>query len=301
MPVSRCSTWARTHRRSRSRRPLAQPAGSWPSASRRRCRDATPPFGPSFALSGTLASRRRYSSAVRPSPATTTPGASAPTAGQGPTAAARSPLWSAPCAAAPTTSADVGATIVLFNRDLRLTDNSALTAAAAGSVVPLFVLDDALLRRGAPNRVRFMLNSLEDLRHSLRSLGADLVVRAGDTVTETVATVRAVGATAVAASADVSAFAQRRQSALADACADAGATFELHPGVTVVPPGELRPTGGGGHFRVFTPYWRKWSTATWRDVRAAPSRLALPSGVDVGRLPSFATLVSGTCSPDVVT
>jgi deoxyribodipyrimidine photo-lyase len=110
----------------------------------------------------------------------------------------------------------VGTTIVLFNRDLRLNDHPALSgAAAAGPVVPLFVLDPALLRRGAPNRVRFLLESLDDLRHSLRSLGADLVVRAGDTVTETIAVVRAVGASAVAASADVSALAQRRQRALA--------------------------------------------------------------------------------------
>jgi deoxyribodipyrimidine photo-lyase len=196
----------------------------------------------------------------------------------------------------------VGATIVLFNRDLRVTDHPALaSAAAAGPVVPLFVLDHALVRRGAPNRLRFLLDSLHDLRHSLRSLGADLVVRAGDTVTETVEVIRAVGASTVATSADVSAFAQRRQRSLADACAEAGATLELHPGVTIVPPGELRPTGGGGHFRVFTPYWRRWSTVTWRDVHAAPSRLALPSKVDVGRLPSLATLASGTCSPDVVT
>jgi deoxyribodipyrimidine photo-lyase len=194
----------------------------------------------------------------------------------------------------------VGATIVLFNRDLRVTDHPALAAAAAGPVVPLFVLDPALLRRGAPNRVRFLLESLDDLRLSLRSLGADLVVRRGDTVTETVALIRAVGASAVATSADVSALAQRRQCALADACADAGATFDLHAGVTIVPPGALRPAGGG-HYRVFTPYWRKWSTATWREVREAPSRLALPPGVDVGQLPSSATVVAGRCSPDVVT
>ena len=115
------------------------------------------------------------------------------------------------------------------------------------------------------------------------------------------AVVHAVGASAVAASADVSALAQRRQRALADACAHAAVTFELHPGVTIVQPGELLPAGGGGHFRVFTPYWRKWSSATWSTLRAAPSRLALPSGVDVGLLPSFATLAAGTCSPDVVT
>src|SRR3954471_22524184 len=132
---------------------------------------------------------------------------------------------------------------MLFNRDLRLTDHPALSAAAAaGPVVPLFVLDPVLMRRAAPNRVRFLLESLDDLRRSLRRAGGDLVVRMGDTVTETMAMLHAVGATTVAASADVSALAQRRQQALADACAATGATLELHPGVTVVPPGELRPT-----------------------------------------------------------
>ena len=113
-------------------------------------------------------------------------------------------------------------TIVLFNRDLRVADHPALTAAAAGPVVPLFVLDHALLRRGAPNRLRFLLDSLDDLRDSLRSLGADLVVRAGDTGAETVAMVRAVGASAVAASADVSALARLDHT---------GVTFHaVHPG-----------------------------------------------------------------------
>ena len=40
------------------------------------------------------------------------------------------------------------AAIVLFNRDLRVHDNPALAAAArAGRVVPLFVLDEAILSR----------------------------------------------------------------------------------------------------------------------------------------------------------
>lgn len=54
--------------------------------------------------------------------------------------------------------------VVLFTRDLRLRDQPALAAAAreAERVVPLFVLDDALLwtNCGAPNRVAFLHDCL---------------------------------------------------------------------------------------------------------------------------------------------
>ena len=49
--------------------------------------------------------------------------------------------------------------------------------------------DDALLasRFAAPNRLRFLLDSLEDLDAALRSRGAGLVVRRGDVVGEAMA------------------------------------------------------------------------------------------------------------------
>ena len=75
--------------------------------------------------------------------------------------------------------------IVLFTRDLRLHDNPALRAACDEfeRVVPLFVLDDAVLERfGAPNRVAFLLESLRDLDLALRAQGGALVVRRGDLI-----------------------------------------------------------------------------------------------------------------------
>jgi len=68
--------------------------------------------------------------------------------------------------------------IVLFTRDLRVHDHPAL-AAAVGSceqVLPLFVLDEKLLGCfGAPNRVAFLLDSLQDLRRSLEARGGGYV------------------------------------------------------------------------------------------------------------------------------
>ncbi len=54
--------------------------------------------------------------------------------------------------------------VVLFTRDLRLHDQPALAAAVerAERVVPLFVLDDAVLATfGAPNRLAFLARRAE--------------------------------------------------------------------------------------------------------------------------------------------
>ena len=84
--------------------------------------------------------------------------------------------------------------IVWFRRDLRVHDHPALTAAARGAerVVPVFVLDDALLhgRFESGPRGRFLLGCLRELREALRERGADLVVRAGDPARELAALAR---------------------------------------------------------------------------------------------------------------
>ena len=110
--------------------------------------------------------------------------------------------------------------IVLFTRDLRVHDNPALAAAveAAERVLPLFVLDDGIggTRFGAAaGRRAFLRESLADLDASLRRLGGALDVRRGEVVAETVRAARAVGATTVFASADVSPYAVARQRRLA--------------------------------------------------------------------------------------
>ncbi len=56
--------------------------------------------------------------------------------------------------------------VMLFTRDLRLTDNPALTAAArGGTVVPLFAWDPQILAAAGGNasRLGFLLDSLQDL------------------------------------------------------------------------------------------------------------------------------------------
>jgi deoxyribodipyrimidine photo-lyase len=196
----------------------------------------------------------------------------------------------------------VRAVVVLFNRDLRVHDHPALAEAAraAETVVPLFVVDDALLASGfaVPNRAAFLVDSLTDLRSALRARGGDLVVRRGDPVAEAVAVAREVGAEAVHVSADVTAFARRREQRLVGAGLAARLDVVAFPGVGVIPADEVH-TGSGGRYKVFTPYWRAWSGHPRRVVEVAPERLALPDGVEAGNLPSAADLASGEPSPDL--
>jgi len=175
--------------------------------------------------------------------------------------------------------------VVLFTRDLRVRDNPALHAACAAAerVVPLFVVDPRI--RSSPNRRRFLAESLADLRESLRARGGDLVVRHGDPVEEAVKVAREVGAFGIGLAADHSAYAAARQRRLTAACEEERLALKLFDGVTIVPPGALRPTGGGDHYRVFTPYWRVWQTVRRREPLQAPRKVTLPDGLATGNLP----------------
>ncbi|KIH99829.1 deoxyribodipyrimidine photolyase [Streptomonospora alba] len=184
-------------------------------------------------------------------------------------------------------------TVVLFTRDLRVRDHPALSAAAARSdaILPLFVLDPAVLGRSARNRIAYLRHALADLRASLRRRGADLVVRQGDTVTETLRAAAEARAEAVFLSEDVSLTARQRVRRLE------GARIEVRtfPGVTVVPPLEITPSGRA-HYAVFTPYWRAWERREWRPAVEPPERFALPPGIAPGPLPDQDLDRSGTGS-----
>jgi deoxyribodipyrimidine photo-lyase len=76
-------------------------------------------------------------------------------------------------------------TIVWFRRDLRIADHAPLyRAALRGGVIPVFILDRALLHHPetAVARVGFMLECLRSLDQDLRGRGGRLILRSGDPV-----------------------------------------------------------------------------------------------------------------------
>jgi deoxyribodipyrimidine photo-lyase len=192
-----------------------------------------------------------------------------------------------------------GTALLLLNRDLRLHDHPALVAAAASRrLIVLFVLDDAILSRpyAAPNRLRILLDALADVRDGLRGLGNDLVIARGRPAAVVGDLVDRFDVDAVHCSADLSAFARRREADLAGVAAQGGATFTAHPGVMLVDPTQVRATGGG-HFKVFTPYWRRWSQVTPRQVLGVPDLPPPPEGLDIGAIPALSELTTGEPAP----
>ena len=201
--------------------------------------------------------------------------------------------------AATGTSGRPDVALVLLTRDLRVHDHPALVAAAeARRTIVLFVLDEWILSRpyAAPNRLRILLDALSDVRTALRGLGNDLVITRGRpaAVVRDLAVRHGVGA--IHCSADLSAFARRREHDLAEVATEVGATFTAHPGVMLVDPMQVRATGGG-HFKVFTPYWRRWSQVTPRPVLGVPDLPRAPDGIDVGDVPSLEDLTDVTPAP----
>jgi deoxyribodipyrimidine photo-lyase len=181
--------------------------------------------------------------------------------------------------------------VVLFSRDLRLHDNPVLDLAChwAAEVIPVFVFDPAL-RPAAPNRVGFLLDCLTDLRAGLRQRGGDLLISRGDPVAEVTGLARSHHAQGIILAADVSRYAQRRYQRLAAACQQYRLALREADALTVVPPGVIAPSGGD-HYRVFTPYWRAWSTWRWRPPRPAPHHVPVPPGADAGPLPRHEDLI----------
>ena len=191
--------------------------------------------------------------------------------------------------------------VVLFTRDLRVHDHAALHEAArvARHVVPLFVLDEGLLSRsGTPNRLSFLLGALGDLRRTLRGRGTDLVFRRGDPVAETVRLARETGAEAVYVGRDASAYALHRERRLVQACCEARLSVRVEQTIAIVPPGMLVPKGRD-HYRVFTPYWRRWRDEPLPPPLPSPAALTLPRRIPPGRLPRLDELVGGRASPSL--
>ncbi|GIF16912.1 cryptochrome/photolyase family protein [Actinoplanes teichomyceticus] len=177
----------------------------------------------------------------------------------------------------------MGPRIALLTRDLRIHDNPLF--AGPDPVVPLFVLDPRLGGLSA-NRQRFLHQSLADLRGTLRARGADLVVRHGDPVAEAIRLAGRTGASTIAVAGDVTAYAQRRERRLRAETVRHRIQLEITPGVTVLPPGAVRPGGGASSYRVFTPYFKAWANAGWRGLTATPANLAMPAGIAPGDLPA---------------
>src|SRR5690242_16457559 len=101
-----------------------------------------------------------------------------------------------------------------FRRDLRLSDNLALDAAAQSGapILPVFIFDPAMIeskRVGLP-RLAFMLKALDALDESLRQMDSRLWLGYGNPREILPKLVEISGATALYANSDYTPFARKR-------------------------------------------------------------------------------------------
>jgi deoxyribodipyrimidine photo-lyase len=143
--------------------------------------------------------------------------------------------------------------IMWFRQDLRLADNPALlAAAAAGPVIPVFILDDQ-----TPGEWLWGRASRWWLHHSLTALNVaePLVLRSGETVAALSALINETKAAAVYFTRDYAPWSGALEQRVKDMCDRNGLACHRHGGFLLHQPESIR-NGSGEFFKVYTPYSR---------------------------------------------
>lgn len=177
-------------------------------------------------------------------------------------------------------------TLVWFRgKDLRVADHAPLReAAAAGEVIPLFVLDPHFFAperaRELPHRLQFLLESLRSLAASLEALGSCLLTVEGKSTEVVPRLAKKWRVDHVAAFRWTEPFARERDRRVRERLSAAAIPFALHEGETLLPPGTLR-TGAGRPYTVFTPFARAFleKAAIARPLAAPRALPPLPAGL----------------------
>ena len=177
----------------------------------------------------------------------------------------------------------MNAVIHWFRRDLRISDNTALSEAArqADRVIPVFILEPAL--RTGPDagaaRLAFLLQSLESLSNRLAETGCPLIIRQGRCEEVLPQVCRETGARAVFANKCYEPDELAGDRRLSEVLFAAGVEFKLFKDAVVWEETEIL-TQAEQPYTVFTPYskaWKKRSLPKPRPLFAcASSGLAQP-------------------------
>lgn len=177
---------------------------------------------------------------------------------------------------------DTGTAIVWFRRDLRLTDNPALSAACehAQHVIALYVHapeEDGEWAPGGASRW-WLHQSLARLDESLRARGGELTIRRGGSLETLLAVVQETGATQVYWNRLYDPARVAHDMQVKSALREAGLHCESFNAALLHEPWEIR-TGQGAPYRVFTPFWKSCAAKLDELPRplSAPQRIATPS------------------------
>lgn len=175
-----------------------------------------------------------------------------------------------------------GPIIVWFRNDLRIRDNAALLAAGQSGqpVICLYVFDEAADETTAYGGAQrwWLHHSLKSLTASVEKLGCDLVLRRGSPEDIVKQIITETGAKTVLWNRRYATNHIARDSALKSELKQSGLDVFSYDGALLHEPTQLK-TGSGGPYRVYTPFWRAFSSAHEpRDPAPAPDTLVAFDG-----------------------
>lgn len=164
-----------------------------------------------------------------------------------------------------------------IRRDLRLSDNPALTAAIANGnpVLPVFVFDEFDETLGAAPALR-LESGLEALANRLAQMGQQLCLRRGRAQDVLQKLVQETGARAVHSSKSYLQEEITRDQALARALGAAGCALHWHNTRLMFEPWTVA-TKSGTPFKVYSPFWRAVRQIPVPAPLAPPARIPAPS------------------------
>ncbi|MGC9457971.1 MAG: cryptochrome/photolyase family protein [Halothiobacillaceae bacterium] len=166
--------------------------------------------------------------------------------------------------------------LLWFRRDLRLSDNPALSAALrCGRVIPVYVHAPEEEGAGAPGAAsRWWLDrALTALDADLQALGSRLVIRRGPTLEALIRLVRETGAEAVFWNRLYEPALIERDRGIKASLKDAGLKVESFNAALLHEPWQILNRSGAA-YRVFTPYWKACLAAGLdQAVEPAPASL----------------------------
>jgi deoxyribodipyrimidine photo-lyase len=149
-------------------------------------------------------------------------------------------------------------TLLWFRQDLRLADNPALlAAAAAGPVIPVYILDDATPGKWAMGGASrwWLHHSLGALDRALHAKGSRLILRRGPAADQIKRLVRETGASSVHWNRCYEPFAVERDQKLKAELKSDGIGATSHNAALLYEPHEIA-NRNGEPFKVFTAFWR---------------------------------------------
>ncbi len=151
-----------------------------------------------------------------------------------------------------------------IRRDLRIQNNPTLLEAISQSdfLLPLYILDPALLERKADKRICFLYQALDSLHQNLKELGSGLIIRAGNPHEVMRSINDEVHPDMIFAEEDYSPYARKRDIQIAEIL-----PLYLVHGLSVFPPG-LIVKNTGCPYTVFSHYRNAWKSLPLPGVSA---------------------------------